>query len=105
MDFLCKDDRPPGKGIRTGARDAILSDESTPETKGKVFGFHRSMDTAGAVIGPVFALIYLYYYPEDYKTLFIVAIIPGLAAVFTSFFLKDKKQTLSEKKNYPEIRP
>jgi MFS family permease len=87
-----------GKGIRTGARDAILSDESTPETKGKVFGFHRSMDTAGAVIGPVFALIYLYYYPEDYKTLFIVAFIPGLAAVFTSFFLKDKKQTLSEKK-------
>jgi sugar phosphate permease len=37
-----------GKGIRTGARDAILSDEATPKTKGKVFGFHRSMD--GAII-------------------------------------------------------
>ena len=34
-----------GKGIRTGARDAILSDEATSETKGKIFGFHRSMDT------------------------------------------------------------
>jgi sugar phosphate permease len=42
-----------GKGIRTGARDAILSDEATPETKGKVFGFHRSMDTFGAVLGPL----------------------------------------------------
>ena len=31
-----------GKGIRTGARDAMLSDEATPETKGKIFGFHRS---------------------------------------------------------------
>src|SRR5436189_289319 len=40
-----------GKGIRTGARDAMLSDEATTETKGKVFGFHRSMDTTGAVIG------------------------------------------------------
>ena len=61
-----------GKGIRTGARDAILSDEATPQTKGKIFGFHRSMDTLGAVIGPALALIYLYYYPEDYKMLFLL---------------------------------
>ncbi|WP_309613089.1 MFS transporter, partial [Flavobacterium sp.] len=57
-----------GKGIRTGARDAILSDEATPKTKGKIFGFHRSMDTIGAVIGPTLALVYLYFYPQDYKT-------------------------------------
>src|SRR6478736_3969717 len=42
-----------GKGIRTGARDALLSDESSPENKAKVFGFHRSMDTFGAVLGPL----------------------------------------------------
>src|SRR6476660_3964611 len=36
------------KGLRTGARDAILSEEATPETKATVFGFHRSMDSAGA---------------------------------------------------------
>jgi len=80
-----------GKGIRTGARDALLSDEATPQTKGKVFGFHRSMDTLGAVIGPSLALIYLYYYPQDYKTLFFIAFIPGLFAVLSSFYLKDKK--------------
>lgn len=78
-----------GKGIRTGARDAMLSDEATPETKGKVFGLHRSMDTLGAVIGPVMALIYLYFYPEDYKTLFLLAFIPGLAALISSFLLKE----------------
>ena len=80
-----------GKGIRTGARDAILSDEASTETKGKVFGFHRSMDTLGAVIGPSLALLYLYYFPENYKTLFFIAFIPGLLAVLASFLLKEKR--------------
>jgi MFS family permease len=81
-----------GKGIRTGARDAILSDEATPKTKGKVFGFHRSMDTLGAVLGPSLALLYLYFYPEDYKTLFFIAFIPGLLAVLATFYLKEKRK-------------
>lgn len=80
-----------GKGLRTGARDALLSDEATTETKGKVFGFHRSMDTFGAVLGPSIALLYLYYYPEDYKTLFFVAFVPGFLAVVSSLYLRDKK--------------
>lgn len=78
-----------GKGLRTGARDAMLSDEATRETKGKIFGFHRSMDTLGAVVGPSVALIYLFYMPEDYKNLFFLALIPGLFAVFATFLLKD----------------
>lgn len=87
-----------GKGIRTGARDAILSDEATPQTKGKVFGFHRSMDTLGAVIGPSFALVYLYYHQHDYKTLFFTAFIPGLLAVLASFYVKDKRFDRDKKK-------
>lgn len=87
-----------GKGIRTGARDAILSDEATPQTKGKVFGFHRSMDTLGAVLGPALALLYLYYNPEDYQTLFFIAFIPGLFAVLTTFYLKDKKKSVHKTK-------
>lgn len=90
-----------GKGIRTGARDAMLSEEATPSTKGKIFGFHRSMDTLGAVIGPSFALLYLYYYPEDYSTLFFIAFVPGLLAITTTFYLKDKK----EKFTTSEVRP
>jgi len=87
-----------GKGIRTGARDAILSDEATPTTKGKVFGLHRSMDTFGAVLGPLFALLYLYFYPEDYITLFYIAFIPGLLAVISSFLLKEKRKKILQKK-------
>ncbi len=87
-----------GKGIRTGARDAILSDEATPQTKGKVFGFHRSMDTLGAVLGPSFALLYLNYHPHNYRNLFFIAFIPGMLAVSASFLLKDKKAIDSTKK-------
>ena len=79
-----------GKGIRTGARDAMLSDEATPQTKGQVFGFHRSMDTIGAVIGPAIALVYLYYNPLDYKTLFLVTFIPGLIVILLNFLIKEK---------------
>lgn len=79
-----------GKGIRTGARDAILSDEATPATKGKVFGFHRSMDTLGAVLGPSLALLFLYLHPESYRALFFIAFIPGLLAIVATFVLTDK---------------
>ncbi len=80
-----------GKGLRTGARDALLSDECTKENKGKVFGFHRSLDTLGAVIGPAIALAYLYYYPDDYTTLFIIAFFPGVLAILLTLFIKEKK--------------
>ena len=79
-----------GKGIRTGARDAMLSDESTFETKGRVFGFHRGMDTLGAVIGPCIALVYLFYFPNDYTTLFLMAFVPGIAAIISTLLIKEK---------------
>lgn len=79
-----------GKGIRTGARDAVLSDEASPQNKGKVFGFHRAMDTLGAVVGPSVALIFLYYRPGDYKALFYIAFFPGLLAVLSSLMLREK---------------
>lgn len=79
-----------GKGIRTGARDAILSDESIKENKGKVFGFHRGLDTLGAVVGPALALLYLYFYPENYVTLFYIAFIPGIISIAFTFLIKEK---------------
>ncbi len=78
-----------GKGLRTGARDAMLSDEATPETKGRVFGFHRSLDTLGAVLGPTSALIYLHYFPRDYTRLFYLAFLPGLISMAFTLLLKD----------------
>ena len=81
-----------GKGIRTGARDAMLSDEATPQTKGQIFGLHRAMDTFGAVIGPSFALTYLYFFPGHYKTLFVIAFLPGIVAISFTFFLREARR-------------
>jgi MFS family permease len=52
------------------------------------------MDTLGAVLGPALALLYLYFYPEDYKTLFYIAFLPGLLAIGATFYLKDKNKTI-----------
>lgn len=85
-----------GKGIRTGARDALLSDESSSDHKGTVFGFHRAMDTAGAAIGPLLALIYLQFHPDDYKTLFLLAFLPAVISVAFTFIIREKKPALSK---------
>jgi MFS family permease len=80
-----------GKGLRTAPRDALLSQNATPQTKGRVFAFHRSLDTLGAVAGPALALLYLHFFPQHYRPLFFLAAIPGLVAVLLLLFLKEKK--------------
>jgi MFS family permease len=91
-----------GKGVRVAAKDALISAEATPKTKARVFGFNRSLDTTGATIGPALALVFLLFYPGDYKTLFILAFIPGLISVALVFFIKEKKKPVStmEKGNF-----
>ena len=89
-----------GKGIRTGARDALLSSFTTPAHKGKVFGFHRSMDTVGAFLGPLAALLFLYFFPGAYRPLFFIAFLPGIAAVAITFLLKETKGSAGEKKAF-----
>ena len=84
-----------GKGLRTAARDALLSQQSTKETKARIFGFHRGMDTLGAAIGPIIALSFLYFYPKQYVSLFYYAFIPGIIAVLLIFLLKEKKEPVS----------
>ena len=82
--------------MRTAARDAMLSAEATPVTKGRIFGFHRALDTTGAFIGPSVALVFLYFYPAHYKTLFLFAFLPGIASVLLTFLVKEVKMVVSE---------
>jgi MFS family permease len=70
-----------GKGIRGAPRDAMLAHFAPPAIRGRAFGFHRAMDHAGAVIGPLIASLFLYFYPGEYRTLFALTIIPGLIVV------------------------
>ena len=85
-----------GKGIRTAPRDALLSENSAPENRGKVFGLHRGMDTLGAVAGPLLALLYLHFYPEDYRTVFLIAFIPAAGAVLLTLFAGEKTRPAGE---------
>ena len=84
-----------GKGLRTAARDALLSQNATPETKARVFGFHRSMDTLGAAIGPALALLLFVLFPKNYALIFLLAGIPGIISVLLIFFLKEERRPSS----------
>ena len=71
-----------GKGIRTSPRDAMIADSVAPAVRGKAFGLHRSMDHAGAVVGPLVAAGLLLWGVKDLRTVFWLASLPGLVAVF-----------------------
>lgn len=89
-----------GKGIRTSSRDAILSMEATKDNKGAIFGFHRAMDTTGAFLGPIIALIYLHYHPGEYKKIFFYSLIPAIFVITFLWLVKEKKiEKKVEKKN------
>lgn len=93
-----------GKGIRTAPRDAIIAESSDPEVMGRAFGFHRAMDTLGAVIGPALAFFLLSAFAGDFRKVFWVSMIPGLIAVLLIVFLiKEKKKALPEKHERPKL--
>ena len=78
-----------GKGIRTSARDALIADASSASNLGRGFGFHRTMDTAGALVGVLAAAGLIRLLPEQYRTIFFLALAPGAVAVYLTFRLKE----------------
>jgi MFS family permease len=75
-----------GKGVRTSPRDAIIADSMAQARHGAAYGFHRSMDHAGAVTGPLLAAALLAWVTKDLRTVFGLAAIPAAAAVLILFF-------------------
>jgi MFS family permease len=70
-----------GKGVRTAARDALIAESAEPGTRGSAFGLHRSLDTAGAVLGPLLALALLQWLDNAYQTIFLIAALPAIIGV------------------------
>jgi MFS family permease len=70
-----------GKGIRTAARDALIADSTEPGLRGAAFGLHRAMDTVGAIIGPLTALLLLAIFHNAYSLIFLIAAIPAFVGV------------------------
>lgn len=85
-----------GKGVRTSPRDAIIAESAEPSHLGRAFSFHRSMDTAGAAIGPLAAFGAIAYFADGYRPVFWLSMIPGVIAVLLIvFFIHDKKRAVS----------
>lgn len=77
-----------GKGLRSSPRDALLSVTAAPEHRGLAFGFHRGMDHAGAVLGPLVALALLAFLTleeasDEVRVVFAATAVPGALAVLT----------------------
>ncbi len=77
------------KGVRGSPRDAILAGSTPPELRGRAFGFHRSADSIGAVLGPLGALLILAVLHENYRTAFVIAFIPGLLSTLLILPVRD----------------
>ncbi len=74
-----------GKGIRGAPRDALIGDLSPPEIRGACFGLRQSMDTVGAVLGPLLAVGLLWWWADDIRAVLWVAVIPGVIAMILLF--------------------
>ncbi len=82
-----------GKGLRSSPRDAMLADSTPPGYMGKAFGFHRSMDTMGAAIGPLFAALILLWTAQDIRAVFAWTVVPGIVAVIILLlFVRGQRQ-------------
>jgi MFS family permease len=82
-----------GKGTRTSARDALIGESSGNSVRGRSFGFHRALDTLGAVVGPLIALLAIHFLDNKFRLIFFLAFIPAFIGILLLlFFVKEKKK-------------
>ena len=85
-----------GKGTRTSARDALITESSESSARGRTFGFHRAMDTMGAVIGLLLAIVAIRILKENYRFIFLLSFIPAFIGVLLLFFFVKERVNKSK---------
>ena len=81
-----------GKGMRSAPRDAMISDVTPREQRGRAFGFHRALDHTGAIIGPLLAVALLQGIGVTLRQAMLFAVIPGAAgAILLALLLRETK--------------
>uniref|UniRef100_A0A5Q5BPQ1 Major facilitator superfamily MFS_1 n=2 Tax=unclassified Mycobacterium TaxID=2642494 RepID=A0A5Q5BPQ1_MYCSS len=83
-----------GKGLRGAPRDALLVDGIDPDARGRVFGFHRAMDTFGAVVGPLLGLAGYELLDHQIPPLLWVAVIPAVLSVALVFCVRERTRAV-----------
>ncbi len=86
-----------GKGVRTSPRDALIADSASEGSRGLAYGFHRAMDSVGAVVGPLLAFLLLPLVNENYRVLFLIASIPAVLAVLILILFVKEGKSFKEK--------
>lgn len=84
-----------GKGLRGAPRDALLVADVDVTARGRVFGFHRAMDTAGAVVGPLLGLAAYEMLDHQIAPLLWIAVVPAVLSVALVFASREKRQAVS----------
>ena len=91
-----------GKGVRGAPRDALVADMTPPYLRGAAFGLRQSLDTVGAFLGPLLAVGLMLLWANDFRAVFWVAVIPGLAAVaLLAFGLREPEHAQTGKRTNP----
>jgi MFS family permease len=83
-----------GKGIRGAPRDALLVVDIDAAARGRVFGFHRAMDTLGAVVGPLLGLAGYELFDHQIPPLLWVAVVPAVLSVALVFLVRETRRVL-----------
>jgi MFS family permease len=81
-----------GKGIRGAPRDALIADLTPSELRGNAFGLRQSLDTIGAVLGPLAAIIFMAAFANDFTAVFWIAVVPAFVSLAIIVFVVDEPQ-------------
>jgi MFS family permease len=87
-----------GKGLRTAARDAIIAESVKQSQRGKSFGIHRGMDSAGAVLGASLAFVFLQFTGLGFSTVIIISALIGLASLVPLRFVSEPEESKNNAK-------
>ena len=91
-----------GKGVRGAPRDALVADIAPPQLRGAAFGLRQSLDTVGAFLGPLLAVVLMLCWSNDFRAVFWVAVIPGLLAVALLLWgVREPERHVGEKRTNP----
>ncbi|GAA2797753.1 MFS transporter [Mycolicibacterium pallens] len=93
-----------GKGIRGAPRDALLVEGIDTPLRGRVFGFHRTMDTLGAVVGPLLGLAGYELLDHHIAPLLYIAIVPAVLSVLLVVLVREPRRTVPRAQRQPVFR-
>jgi len=92
-----------GWSVRSPVRDALLTESTTPATIGRAFAFHRTLDTLGAILGPLTAALLVAH--VSLRSIFLISLIPGVCAVLAiSFLVKERARQKSESRAWASLK-